>query len=86
MPEVVVLHRKACVGKEGEERGTKSIASKWHSVEDGLDFLINTAVDRMLETLRLNLDLDPLELIRKTVCDAGDAGRLRCPLLQHQNS
>ena len=72
-----------------------------HSVEDAPDddvlavlckvlpsanFLINIAVDRMLKTLRLNLDLDPLELIRKTVCDAGDAGRLRCPLLQQQNS
>ena len=28
----------------------------------------------MLKTLRLDLDLDLLDLNRKTVCDAGDAG------------
>ena len=28
----------------------------------------------MLKTLRLDLDLDLLELIRKTVCDTGDGG------------
>ena len=32
------------------------------------------AVDRMLKALRLDLDLDLLELIRKTVCDTGDDG------------